>query len=104
MADYQPGFAPFAPIWDKQNQTVKIFEIDNTAGLTPKKLERICWFGHTSYDRTGCYTKDVLLDRFGVDEKFIRTVMDEITWEYVPTGEWLIESEIERRESNTTHG
>jgi hypothetical protein len=104
VTDYRPGFVPFATKWDKEQRTLTIFELDNKAGLSSKILERIRWFGHTLYDCTGCYTQLVVADRFGVDEKLVWTVKDEIAWEYVPTGEWLSESEIERRESQTAHG
>jgi hypothetical protein len=38
-----------------------------------------------------------------MDEKKVWQVKDEIMWTYEPTGEWLSEAEIERREKSSTN-
>ena len=77
--------------------TIFIYEIEDTSKLTEAKLSNIQLFGHDLYDTAGHYTILVVVDRYGLDEKQVLTVKDEIMWTYTPTGEWLSETEIEKR-------
>jgi hypothetical protein len=101
VGDYTPGFIPDATIWDAANQTIKVFEIEDTSRINAQKLRTIQRFGHDLYDETGCYTELWVTDRWGMDEKKVWQVKDEIMWTYEPTGEWLSETEIDRRERST---
>jgi len=98
MYDYSPGFIPDATIWDEKHKTVLLYEIEDTSKITYNKLSAIILFGHTLYDCAGCYTELWVVDRYGVEEKRVWRVKDEIMWTYEPTGEWLSEAEIEERE------
>jgi hypothetical protein len=96
--EYTAGFIPAASRWDKKNETIYLYEIETTANIPSSKLSAIQLFGHDIYDEAGCYTQLWITDRYGMNPHKIWDVKDEICWTYEPTGEWLSESEIEKRE------
>jgi hypothetical protein len=103
VSDYNPGFVPDGTIWDATSQTIKIFEIEDTSRINALKLRAIQNFAHSLYNCNGCYTELWVTDRWGMDEKEVWQVKDEIMWTYEPTDEWLSEAEIERREKSSTN-
>jgi hypothetical protein len=93
------GFVPDAT--EIIGDTLYIYEIEDTCRITSEKLAAIRTFGHDLYDTSipQYYTVLVVIDRYGINETVVWRVKDEIMWTYEPTGEWLSESEIERREA-----
>jgi hypothetical protein len=98
------GFIPDAT--ELIGDTLYIYEIEDTNRITSEKLAAIRTFGHDLYDTSipECYTVLVVVDRYGINETIVWRVKDEIMWTYEPTGEWLSESEIERREAQSEKG
>lgn len=94
FGSYSPGFVPDAT--EVRGDTLFILEIEDTNPLTDHKLERIKLFAHDFYDETGLYTVLIVTDRYGMNERQIWAVADEIGWQDVTTGEVMSETEFNR--------
>jgi hypothetical protein len=94
--DLQQGFIPFATLFDEEQKIIRLFDFETS--ITDQKLFSIERWGHNFYDLTGYYSELWAIDKFGLEQKRVWRVKDGIAWTYAPTGEWLSDSEIERRE------
>jgi hypothetical protein len=94
--DWQPGFIPFATLFDEEQRIIRLFDFETS--ITDRRLFLIGRWGHDFYDENGYYSELWAIDKFGLEQKRVWRIKDEITWTYNPTGEWLSDSEIERRE------
>ena len=90
------GFIPDAT--EVIGDTLFIYEIEDTSKLTEAKLKTIQLFGHDLYDTAGYYTVLVVADRYGLDERRVWTVKDEIVWTHTPSEKLFSETEIEKLE------
>ena len=92
-------FVPDATLLDLEKRELTLFEIEDTHPLPMRKLETIQRFGHDAYDCMFLYVKLVCTDRYGMNERVVWDVNDDIAWTYLPTGEWLSNNQIDKREA-----
>lgn len=71
-------FVPDAIEPDFEEETLRIYAIDGLSTLTRDGIHVIEQFGHTLYNYSGWYSELWVVDRYGVEEKLIWAVKDEI--------------------------
>ena len=88
---------------DVEDDVLFIYEVEDTSSLTMLKLDRISFFAHDLYDETGIYTELHVLDRYGLNERKVYDVRDEIMWFHgdpdLGPCDWISETEINKRDS-----
>lgn len=76
--DCRPGFFPDGFDYDKQKQTLTLYEIEDTWPLTEEKLHKIQIFAHDLYDVLEIETTIISTDRYGVNETRVWGIEDDL--------------------------